>query len=441
MTLAKAFLDGPHQPWGAPGVADTRGLPGVYKRYPAAGRIPFEDNELGQLLLEVNGLTRMRWMPAAGGGELVAGRRAPSSGARYPIEVYVATRDGLHHYDPAHHWLDRLRTGDGRSLLTGCLVDPPARPPELVLLLSTVFWRNCVKYGPFGYRLQGLDAGVLIGQTLSVASAHGYRARAHLRFDDDELDRLLGLAPYTESVYAVVTLTRDADTAGQPADWSGPAPVELTATPAIDTIPDLADVARLHAASRLASTQPGVPVDTTPPEPLPGAERRRTVHRFNRRPVPRADRDRLLDVVSRPVPADPVAADPSTIYLHDAAGTYRYDKELVPTAGGPLAPAAQSAMLAEEFRTAALTIVPVGDFERGLRLHGDRWYRMRNIEAGVLAQRVCLAAAAMGLDSHVHCDFDVTAMARALGVDDGWPLVVVTAGYCQPERTDPQGEL
>ncbi|MFC0436869.1 SagB family peptide dehydrogenase [Kutzneria buriramensis] len=440
MTLARAFLDGPHQPRGAPGVADTRGLPGVYKRYPAAGRVPFGDSELGRMLREINGLTRMRWMPAADGGELVAGRRAPSSGARYPIEVYVATGDGLHHYDPAHHWLDQLRAGDGRSLLADCLVDPPEGRPELVLLLSTVFWRNCVKYGPFGYRLQGLDAGVLIGQTLAVASAHGYRARVHLRFDDDRLDQLLGLQPYVESVYAAVTLTRNAGAAGESADWSGPAPAELAAVPAIDTIPALADVARLHAAARLASTRPGVPLDTTPPEPLPGAERRRTVHRFNRRPVPSADLDRLLDIVNRPVPADPVAADPSTIYLQ-ASGTWRYDRGLVPTAGGPLAPAAQSAMLAEEFRTAAVTVVPVGDYERGLRSHGDRWYRMRNIEAGILAQRVCLAAAAMGMDSHVHCDFDVTAMARALGVDEGLPLVVVTAGYCQPERTDPQGEL
>jgi hypothetical protein len=102
--------------------------------------------------------------------------------------------------------------------------------------------------------------------------------------------------------------------------------------------------------------------------------------------------------------------------------------------------AAKSPMLADECRTATATLVPCGDLRSGIARFGDRWYRTQNMAAGALAQNIALAAAAAGLESHVHCDFDPNGVRSALGLDAGplQPLVLVTVGLLSPERTDPQ---
>jgi len=62
--------------------------------------------EIGQLLWAAQGITR-DW----------GGRTAPSAGALYPLEVYVATADGLYHYVPQGHKVRVESTADLRQAL------------------------------------------------------------------------------------------------------------------------------------------------------------------------------------------------------------------------------------------------------------------------------------------------------------------------------------
>ncbi|TDE24934.1 SagB/ThcOx family dehydrogenase, partial [Nonomuraea mesophila] len=55
-------------------------------------------------------------------------------------------------------------------------------------------------------------------------------------------------------------------------------------------------------------------------------------------------------------------------------------------------------------RGAAAVLVPVGDPLAGVRLYGDRWYRMQQMEAGLVAQRAALTATALGLAARIHSD-------------------------------------
>ncbi|MFC4534185.1 SagB family peptide dehydrogenase [Sphaerisporangium dianthi] len=55
-------------------------------------------------------------------------------------------------------------------------------------------------------------------------------------------------------------------------------------------------------------------------------------------------------------------------------------------------------------RGAAAVLVPVGDPLAGVGLFGDRWYRLQQIEAGLVVQRAALAAAALGLAARIHSD-------------------------------------
>ncbi|MFJ3973826.1 SagB family peptide dehydrogenase [Streptomyces sp. NPDC090021] len=498
---ARRFLADGHLPPEYLAAANPRALPPVHKRYPRAGRTPLPavDHGLGELLRRLNGLTRMRWMSGrvplglspvgrTRPGTLVApARPVASSGARYPVEVYLAASPaaglpaGLYHYDPAHHAVDRLREGDGRGRLTSCLAEPPDAPPAAVLLFSSVFWRNCAKYGPFGYRLQCLDTGVMVAQAVAAAWALGYVPRVHLRFDDERLDGLLGLDSEAESVLAVVTMERPEATLPAPPDevpdWTAPAPAGLSPRQALSELPALADVVALHRACRspLATgprphsepwTRTALPTGLSRQRPgrtgvdlAAGLDGRRTAFGYLRRPLPQEPLGALLHEVTRPIRTDTAPA-PGQGYGTSLAcvvqqvtgvpqGSYWYDPDdsaLLPTRGDgarALVLAAKSPMLADECRNSPVTLLPVGAPESGLAAFGDRWYRIQQIEAGLLAQRTALAAAALGLGSHVHCDFDVAGATAALGLDDGplSALVLVTVGAVGPGHVEPQQSL
>ncbi|MGW4638956.1 SagB family peptide dehydrogenase [Sphaerisporangium sp. NPDC004334] len=92
-------------------------------------------------------------------------------------------------------------------------------------------------------------------------------------------------------------------------------------------------------------------------------------------------------------------------------GGYWYDaerRELVEVAGAERVAAVAGARLLPNTRVAlrgaAAALVPVGDPLAGAGLFGDRWYRLQQIEAGLVVHRAALAAAALGLAARIHSD-------------------------------------
>ncbi|WP_066072476.1 SagB family peptide dehydrogenase [Neobacillus soli] len=140
-------------------------------------------------------------------------RFVPSGGALYPNElyVYVKLKDapmGIYHYDAAHHRLLLLREGNYDSYLSRSLGNScDLSDCFCTVFVSTFFWKNFYKYNNFSYRLQGLDAGVLIGQSLEVANTMGFSSRVCFQFLDRSINHLLGLSDQDESVYAVIPLS------------------------------------------------------------------------------------------------------------------------------------------------------------------------------------------------------------------------------------------
>ncbi|WP_028399817.1 SagB family peptide dehydrogenase [Ectobacillus panaciterrae] len=140
-------------------------------------------------------------------------RFVPSGGALYPNELYVYLKVedlpvGVYHYDVAHHRLVLLREGNfdsyiARALGNRCDVSACFG----TVFVSTMFWKNFFKYNNFAYRLQGLDAGVLIGQLLEVAKRFGFASGVYFQFLDRATNHLLGLSEQEESVYAVIPLS------------------------------------------------------------------------------------------------------------------------------------------------------------------------------------------------------------------------------------------
>ena len=115
---------------------------------------------------------------------------------------------GVYHYDAAHHRLAMLREGDfdeyaaralgGRGDLSGCFG---------VVFVSVMFRKNFYKYHNFSYRLQGMDTGLLLGQLLEAARRLGFSAKVCYQFLDRAVNHLIGLSEDEESVYAVIPLS------------------------------------------------------------------------------------------------------------------------------------------------------------------------------------------------------------------------------------------
>ncbi|MEU4232921.1 SagB family peptide dehydrogenase [Nonomuraea sp. NPDC026600] len=276
-------------------------------RYFGGTRLTPPPGPAGALLRDLLGLVRADWVhPADERGRpvgeapwLMVGRPAPSGGGLYPIEAYLAAGGpdlpaGLFRYDPVHHVLETLRSGDHRPALTALLSAPPPQPPDLVLVLSAVFWRNGVKYGDFAYRLQCQEIGVLAAQAMAVAERLDLSASLHLRFDDPAADRLLGLDSAAESVLALLTVRQHATEppSGNPAPRQSVAPPppdglavrrhastsspdSLVITPAVRSTESqpvtglLPHLAALHAATRAAAPAPEARPES--PEPAPAA--------------------------------------------------------------------------------------------------------------------------------------------------------------------------
>jgi SagB-type dehydrogenase family enzyme len=148
-------------------------------------------------------------------------RFAPSGGALYPNELYIYLKlddlpDGIYHYDAARHRLDLLREGNFDSYLERALGNRCEISSCFgTAFVSTRFWKNFFKYNNFAYRLQGLDAGVLMGQLLETSKRFGFESGVYVQFLDSAVNRLLGLTEEEENVYTVIPLSTAAT------NWAG----------------------------------------------------------------------------------------------------------------------------------------------------------------------------------------------------------------------------
>jgi SagB-type dehydrogenase family enzyme len=140
----------------------------------------------------------------------------------FPIELYVwlpcteGIQAGIYHYDNLHHSLALLRQGEYGDLLTQAL-DTKLDHCSCVLLTSALFWKNAFHYLNFSYRLSTQEAGLVTSNALMVASTLGFSGRVHYQFLDQPFNRLLGFETDEESLMTVVSLYPQSMRRGQSA--------------------------------------------------------------------------------------------------------------------------------------------------------------------------------------------------------------------------------
>ena len=152
------------------------------------------DGEIGQLLWSAQGVI-------GGGGR--QRRTAPSAGARYPLETYVATPDLLAHYDPVAHALGVLRREDVRADLERAALGQEfiAQAPA-VIILTCVPHRIEARYGKSrGARYIHMEAGHAAQNLLLQAAALGLASVPVGAFQDARVAKILGLAADERALY------------------------------------------------------------------------------------------------------------------------------------------------------------------------------------------------------------------------------------------------
>ena len=137
-------------------------------------------------------------------------RAAPSGGALFPVETYLAAWNvsgleaGLYHYHPMARCLETLETGQTQARIAPLVL---AGAGVGALLVLAARWRlPFFKYRERGYRILLLDAGHLAQNLLLTASALGVGACPVAGFYDTALGKAFGLDPREEPALYAITL-------------------------------------------------------------------------------------------------------------------------------------------------------------------------------------------------------------------------------------------
>ena len=148
--------------------------------------------QLSQLLWSGQGITGSR------GGE----RAAPSGGALFPMDVYVATGSGavkglnagVYHYEPPAHAVSLASEGDRRrELAQASFAQQWMAEAPISLVITAEYGRITGKYGQRGIRYAVMEAGHIAQNIFLMAESLGLGAGIVGAFDDERVTRTLEL--------------------------------------------------------------------------------------------------------------------------------------------------------------------------------------------------------------------------------------------------------
>ncbi|MHC4830934.1 MAG: SagB family peptide dehydrogenase, partial [Planctomycetota bacterium] len=164
---------------------------------------------LGRLLYFTNGATCTLKGPKGS----MRMRAAPSAGALYPTEIYVAANghpaliDGIWNYQVDEHALALVAPGSVHDVISeACLEHPAVMQSQIAIILTGVFWRSAWRYKDRGYRRVLLDSGHVLGNLCLYAPIEGLSAVPIGGFADRTVAEQLLVALDEEMPLAVVPL-------------------------------------------------------------------------------------------------------------------------------------------------------------------------------------------------------------------------------------------
>ena len=202
-------------------------------------------------------------------------RAAPSAGARYPTDVYVAARrveglePGLYYYHPNEHALALVANAAAvEKLLATAATSAQIQSAAATFVLGTTFDRTVSRYNTHGFRYVTIDAGHIGGNLKLAAAAVGIQCGLEPLFSDEALLSALGADRQSEGALLMMPCSLADGSGAEGASPSATSVPEhsLLPTPAD---PDLVEITRLSYDLTSWRLLPGRPSAAPPPMPPP----------------------------------------------------------------------------------------------------------------------------------------------------------------------------
>ena len=131
-------------------------------------------------------------------------RTAPSAGGLYPLEIYLVEREGVQHYVPQSHELERTVDGDVRPQLAraaldqGCILEAP-----VCIVIATEYQRVERRYDERAARYVCIEVGHVAQNIHLQAVAMGLGSVPIGAFDDDQVHKVLSLPEDQKPLYII----------------------------------------------------------------------------------------------------------------------------------------------------------------------------------------------------------------------------------------------
>jgi len=161
--------------------------------------VPLTLNQVSQLLWAAQGITS-EW----------GGRTAPSAGALYPLEIYVAAGNvedlapGVYRYKSERHELVRISGDDVRGELTkAALGQGWVKAGAIDIVIAAVYERTTKKYGDRGVRYVHLEAGHAAQNIYLQAVALDLSIVTVGAFYDDRVRYIMGMPEDEVPLYVI----------------------------------------------------------------------------------------------------------------------------------------------------------------------------------------------------------------------------------------------
>ncbi|GAA0907344.1 SagB family peptide dehydrogenase [Virgisporangium aurantiacum] len=414
-------------------------------------------------------------------------RGTASGGGLYPLEIYWVsgpsgpTLPGVYNYSPAQHGVQRLLIGDATGQVRRAIA-PAETASDQFLLVTVKFWKNSFKYRSFSYHAVTMDVGTALGTWQLWSRAAGVPLRPLFTFDEEALNRLLGVRTHEESVFAVVPLPCGKNPPSTVRHGAVPelrvaaVPMERSRTvvrhPIVERVHDstvTVQVADRPPAEQLAAARPRhddgggndaialaepCPLRTTVRDAL--RRRRSSFGRFSAHDglgqaelgaVLRAGTlgARLVSDVKHP-DGTPELTRLAVFANHvDGVAPDVYDYSVATNTLTPLGVGVSTSFLQRTYflnnynmEQVAAVVTVLARPHAVLAATGQRGYRVLNAEVGAAAQAMYLAAAAIGIGCGAALGFDNVSYVEHIdsqndpdrdGDNQEWPLLIIMLGH------------
>ena len=410
--------------------------------HPLSPESTLDINKLAQLLFFSAGITRATKYDSG----TYYMRAASATGALYPIELYVISKEmpglsaGVYHFCPGDFSLVELRSGDYSSRLAEMAGgNPDIMASPATIAFTSLAWRNAWKYGDRSYRHWFWDSGVIAANLLAVAISAGLQPNLVIGFLDAAVNNLLRLEQRREAAVVLAsigsTLSKAADPPNSKSNFES---VPVLNSPRILPISrretEHPEIWKLHEASSLINREELMrwlrAGDKKTPSKLRSNDylqaqtqemlgnlgdvilRRGSTRRFTHSAISKNQLSTILHSSTRGTPLEVLGEGESLVDIYIivnavnglAPGHYFYDRQanLLEQLDSKteLAGRTESGYLClgqPLFSDASAVLFMMTELDAILKTLGNRGYRVCQFEAGVVAGKIYLSSYAQGL--------------------------------------------